>query len=257
MAELEPARVSRRGFIGTASRAGLAAAAIAGGSWPGSALASAAAAETVPARPEVPDRPHGRTPGPDEALKILMAGNSRWMRGQARHPRQSPRWRHYLADHQDPFATVISCIDSRVPPELVFDCGLGELLVIRTGAQTLDDQVVLGSIEFGPASFESARLMVVLGHGRCGAVKAAIRSFQTGEPAPGHIGAVVRALRPAYEAAIRQSGDLLDNTIRAQIKLTVRQLRHDPLLHPMVRSGHLQVRGGLYDMVSGAVGIIA
>jgi len=103
----------------------------------------------------------------------------------------------------------------------------------------------------------SGRLMVVLGHGRCGAVKAAIRSFQTGEPAPGHIGAVVRALRPAYEAAIRQSGDLLDNTIRAQIKLTVRQLRHDPLLHPMVRSGHLQVRGGLYGMVSGAVGIIA
>ena len=195
--------------------------------------------------------------GPPAALRILMAGNGRWVRGMARHPRQSPRWRHHLAHHQNPFATVISCIDSRVPPELVFDCGLGELLVIRTGAQTLDDQVVLGSIEFGPVTFESARLMVVLGHGSCGAVKAAISSFQTGEPAPGHIEAVVRALRPAYEVAVRQRGDLLDNTIRAQVKLTVRLLRRDPLLHPMVRRGDLHIIGGRYDMETGAVAIIA
>jgi len=100
-------------------------------------------------------------------------------------------------------------------------------------------------------------MMLVLGHGGCGAVKAAIKSFQTGEPAPGHIEAVVRALRPAYEVAVRQPGDLLDNTIRAQIKLTVRVLRHDPLLRPLVRRGELLVTGGRYDVYTGPVDIIA
>lgn len=222
--------------------------------WASTSLAEAMPAGAAPAN-AVPDETV--RPGPREALRILLLGNRRWVQGTARHPRQSPAWRHALAHHQRPFATVVACIDSRVPPELVFDCGLGEILVVRTGAQTLDDQVVLGSIEFGPVVFESARLMLVLGHRGCGAVKAAIESFQTGKPAPGHIEAVVRALRPAYEVAVRQHGNLLENTIRAQILLTVRQIQRTPLLKPLVRRGQLLVVGGRYDMETGHVAIIA
>jgi carbonic anhydrase len=180
-----------------------------------------------------------------------MAGNRRWVRGTARHPRQSPKWRRFLADHQNPFATVVSCIDSRVPPEIVFDCGLGEIFVVRTGAQTLDDQVVLGSIEFGPEFFASARLMFVLGHQRCRAVEKAIEVIESGGRAPGHIQAVVDALRPAYYVAKPQPGDLLDNMVRAQIRLTVQQLKANPLLCNQL------IVGGRYAMASGVVDIIA
>jgi carbonic anhydrase len=89
----------------------------------------------------------------------------------------------------------------RGSPELVFDCGLGDLFVIRTGAQALDRGVILGSIEFGPVNFPSARLILVLGHSGCGAVTSAISVIRDGAHAPGHIPAVVDALRPAYAAA--------------------------------------------------------
>src|SRR5882724_4799935 len=160
--------VSRRGFIGAAGAAGIVAAVGAGG------LTDAAAARV--------DQPPPATAA--AALRLLMEGNKRWVRGRARHPHQSVAWREEVAPHQDPFATVVSCIDSRVPPELVFDRGLSDMFVIRTGAQTLDDRVVLGSVEFGPNAYPSARLIFVLGHARCGAVTAAIPAIQTGQPAP-------------------------------------------------------------------------
>jgi carbonic anhydrase len=229
--------MSRRSFAAMAGGAGLLAA----------GLASGDATDALAASADEASRPIG----PKAALRLLMAGNLRWVRGTARHPRQSPKWRRFLADHQNPFATVVSCIDSRVPPEIVFDCGLGEMFVIRTGAQTLDDQVVLGSIEFGPAFFASARLMFVLGHQGCGAVEKAIGVIRSGGRAPGHIQAVVDALRPAYYVAKPQPGCLVDNMVRAQIRLTVQRLKADPLL------GNQLIVGGYYAMASGAVDIIA
>jgi carbonic anhydrase len=192
-------------------------------------------------------------PGPRAALGILMAGNRRWARGTPRHPRQSVRWRDHVASHQSPFATVICCIDSRVPPEMVFDTGLGDLFAIRTGAQTLDEQVVLGSIEFGPVNYSTAKLMFVLGHQNCGAVSAAIKVIESGGRAPGHIQAVVNALRPAYRAAKPQPGDLLDNMIRAQTQLTVQRLRRNPVLGKL----DLLIVGGRYDLYTGLVETIA
>ena len=97
----------------------------------------------------------------DDLASSEEFGGARGRRGQVTFlPEPEP---------QEPFATVISCIDSRVPPEIVFDRGLGDMFAIRTGAQVLDDRVVLGSIEFCPVHYPSARLMVVLGHQRCGA----------------------------------------------------------------------------------------
>jgi carbonic anhydrase len=151
---------------------------------------------------------------------------------------------------------VFSCIDSRVPPELVFDRGIGDLAVIRTGAQALDHGVVFGSVEFSPDHLGTP-LILVMGHQRCGAVKAAIHTIETGGTAPGHIQAIVDALRPAYHVAIKQHGDLVENMVRAQTKLTVKRIRNDPLIKECLARGELIVVGGYYSLDTGAVSIIA
>jgi carbonic anhydrase len=203
------------------------------------------------------EQAHQGTPGSREALRLLMEGNQRWSRGRARHPDQSVRRRWEVAGHQDPFATVVSCIDSRVPPEIVFDCGIGDVFTIRTGAQALDGRVVLGSIEFGPFNYSSARLMFVLGHQECGAIAAAIEVIESGGRAPGHVQSVVDALRPAYRVAKPQPGDLADNMARAQTRLTVDLLKQDPLLRDLTTKNGLAIVGGHYYLRKGLVEIIA
>jgi carbonic anhydrase len=194
---------------------------------------------------------------PDVALNLLLDGNQRWASERLEHPNQSVGRRVEVAPRQDPFALVFSCIDSRVPPEVIFDRGAGDLFVVRTGAQTLNEQTVLGSIEFGPAEFDSCRLIVVLGHQRCGAVTAAIKSIESGVPASGHIQSVVAALRPAYDEASGELGDLVENMVRAQVRLTVATLKADPLLASLVAEKGLVIIGARYDLDSGAVDIIA
>lgn len=194
---------------------------------------------------------------PQDALKTLLDGNDRWVRGALEHPRQTVERRRELASHQAPFAVIFSCIDSRVPPEIIFDCGLGDLFVVRTGGEALDDMVVLGSPEFGPSGYESARLIMVLGHERCGAITAAIESIQTAVPAPGHITAVVDALRPAYDVAVGQPGDLVENMVRAQVRLTVDVLKSDPLLAQLAADDGLVIVGARYDLDTGVVELIA
>jgi carbonic anhydrase len=203
---------------------------------------------SVPAPPEAPITP-------DHALKLLIAGNERWANGQTTHPHQSVERRIALTDAQHPFATIFSCIDSRLPPEVVFDQGLGDLAVIRTGAHVLDEGVVLGSLEFSPDHL-GAPLMLIMGHQRCGAVSAAIHTIQSGSTAPGHIQAIVDALRPAYDVAVREAGDLVDNVVRAQTKLTVQRVRTDPLIEQFLSRGELIVAGGYYSLDTGAVSII-
>jgi len=231
--------LSRRRFL-TTSGLGVASAIIA----PGAARALAAESAVVAAT------------SPHQALKLLIDGNRRWVTGELTHPHQSVARRIELRHVQHPFATVFSCIDSRVPPEVVFDRGIGDLAVIRTGAQVLDEGVVFGSVEFTPDHLHTP-LILVMGHQRCGAVSAAIHTIQSGGSAPGHIQAIVDALRPAYRVAIRQSGDLLDNMVRAQTKLTVRRIRHDPLIEEFIHRGELIVVGAYYSLDTGAVSIIA
>jgi carbonic anhydrase len=194
---------------------------------------------------------------PADVLRDLLAGNERWVAGQARHPRQSPDWRERLAIGQEPLATVLTCIDSRVPPELLFDCGLGEMFVIRTGAQMIDDGIVLASAQFGPVSCAVTRLILVLGHSGCGAVAAAIPVLGGGGRAPGRVQALVDALRPAYAEALRESGDLAANMIRAQTRLTVGRLERDPVLRELADDGGLLIAGGHYDLASGAVTLLS
>ncbi|WP_280670870.1 MULTISPECIES: carbonic anhydrase [unclassified Kitasatospora] len=201
-----------------------------------------------PTQPLVPD---ADTPGPDEALRWLVEGNERWVAGKLLHPHQTVARRLAVAAGQHPLATVFSCIDSRVPPEIVFDRGVGDLYVVRTAAQTNDD-LIQGAVEYG-AEEAVTPLVVVMGHQRCGAVTFAVDALNNGTEVPAHLVAVVEALKPAYEAAKPHPGDQVDNTVRAQICLTADQLREDPLLAPLVSEHRVQVVGAYYSLDTGCV----
>ena len=189
----------------------------------------------------------------DEAWQRLMDGNRRYAAGQSIHPNLAPSRRAQVARGQRPFATILGCVDSRVPPELVFDCGLGDLFVIRTAGQVLD-RAALGSLQFGVVEL-GIPLLVVLGHQRCGAVQAAVESLERSEPAPGDIAWLVEGLRPAVEQARGQSGDRVDAAVRANIGRGVAQVRRSPLLAEAVAAGTLKIIGARFDLDSGAVAL--
>jgi carbonic anhydrase len=226
-------QISRRDFI---SLSGLA---IAG-------LALAACAPGTPAA-------ESEVANGDEALQRLEEGNQRYVTNRTVDPHQSQARRIEVALGQNPFATILGCVDSRVPPEIVFDRGLGDLFVIRTAGQVID-QAVMGSIEFG--AFElGIPLILVLGHEKCGAVNATIEALEHNAQAEGSIGALVDGIQPAVEAVRDQPGDLLDNAVNANVELGVARLKESPILAELLEQGRLKIVGGRYDLDTGAVEI--
>ncbi|MGW7101872.1 carbonic anhydrase [Streptomyces sp. NPDC054838] len=193
---------------------------------------------------------------PAEAFARLMEGNERWVSGDLRHPDRDPDRRQLVAQSQEPFAAVLACIDSRVPPELLFDTGLGDLYVMRTGGEAVGP-VVTGSVEYGPMT-SGTPLIVVLGHQRCGAVEAAYKSLRDGKPLPGNLQAIVRALQPAYAQAVREGGtDPVETMARAQVTLTATGLRSNQDLAPLVEKGALGVVGAYYSLDTGKVQVLS
>lgn len=188
---------------------------------------------------------------PQQALDRLKAGNLRYVENRTVDPNQSQQRRIDIAQSQKPFATILGCVDSRVPPELIFDRGLGDLFVIRSAGQVLDDAVV-GSLEFGIAELDTM-LLVVLGHERCGAVKATIESIEHHQTLPGSMAALAEAIRPAVEQTAGQAGDHLDNAVHANITLVSQRLQTSPILSSAISQGKLQIVGAYYDLDSGIV----
>ncbi|REK91514.1 carbonic anhydrase [Streptomyces inhibens] len=185
-----------------------------------------------------------------------MDGNKRWVSGDLHHPDRDPNRREFVAQEQEPFGAILSCIDSRVPPELLFDTGLGDLYVMRTGGEAVGP-VVTGSVEYGPMT-SGTPLVMVLGHQRCGAVEAAYKSIRDGKPLPGNLGAIARALRPAYEQAVREGGaDPVETMARAQVTLTAANLRSNQDLAPLVGKGTLAVVGAYYSLDTGKVEVLS
>jgi carbonic anhydrase len=164
----------------------------------------------------------------DQSLQRLMEGNKRFMTTNPLYPNLTSERRAEVAKGQNPFAIIFGCVDSRVPPELVFDQGLGDLFVIRTAGQALDD-AVLGSIQFGVEEL-NIPLVMVLGHGKCGAVAATIQVVEKNAVAHGQINTLVEIIKPAVETAMGKQGDLLENSVRANIQLTVDKLKTSPFL---------------------------
>ena len=189
---------------------------------------------------------------PAEAISKLKEGNGRYTSGNVQHPGQTAERRTELAKTQHPFAAVVSCSDSRVPPEIVFDQGLGDLFIVRVAGNVINDEG-LGSIEY-TVDHLGTRLILVLGHQRCGAVDAARETIAAKGKAPGHIQSLVAAIKPAVEATAK---DDLETTIKANVKNVVQALRSStPILKAEVDSGKIQIIGGYYSLDTGAVTLL-
>ena len=187
----------------------------------------------------------------EDPLALLKEGNARFATGDAMRPQLTGERRSTMADGQEPFAVVFGCVDSRVTPEVVFDRGLGDLLVIRTAGQAIDE-AVLGSIEFGAAVL-GIPLVTVLGHERCGAVIATVETLDSGGTADGSIAAIVEAIAPAVERSSGEGDDLLDRAVRANIRNVVARLRMSPILRELETEGKLAIVGAHYTLGSGVV----
>jgi carbonic anhydrase len=197
------------------------------------------------------DPTHSEQPAvaPAEAISKLKEGNGHYVSGNLQHPSQTTERRTELAKSQHPFAVIVSCSDSRVPPEIVFDQGLGDLFIFRVAGNVINDEG-LGSIEYS-VDHLGTRLILVLGHQSCGAVQAAKETIAAKGKAPGHIESLVTAIKPAVEATTK---DDLDTTIKANVKHVVQGLRSStPILKAKVDSGEVQVIGGYYSLDTGAV----
>lgn len=196
----------------------------------------------------------------DQALKELMAGNKRFINSMNESCMQSTlEHRMKVAEGQNPFAVILACADSRVPPEIIFDQWIGDLFVVRVAGNIVTPQNygILGSIEYGVAAL-GVNLIMVLGHSRCGAVDSAIKAIKSGTAYPGSIGTIVQAIKPSVEKAKSEPGDLLQNAIQENVRLGVSRINGtDPVIAPMVKEGKVKVVGGNYDLVTGEVTLVA
>jgi carbonic anhydrase len=180
-------------------------------------------------------------------LQALKSGNDRFVAGHPLHPNQDTDRRTDLSAGQHPFAIIVGCSDSRVPPEIVFDQGLGDLFVVRVAGNVVDDHA-LGSIEYAVEHLH-VKLIVVLAHDKCGAVQAAV----AGGDAPGHIQSIVDAIQPAVDKAKTEPGDVLDNAIDENARNTADRITHDPALTHEIESGELDVEAARYKLDTGKV----
>ena len=190
---------------------------------------------------------------PELALQQLMEGNLRYAEGNASHPHQSLERRAELVSGQHPFAVILGCSDSRIPPELIFDQGLGDIFVIRTAGEVVDN-ASLASIEYAVEHL-GVSLVLVLGHDSCGAVTAAVQ----GGEVEGHLGCLVEFISSAVNQAreMGQEGDLLNLSIDNNVFNIVKELQDSqPVLSEKVEAGELMILGARYHLDSGLVEIL-
>ena len=186
--------------------------------------------------------------GPDAALAELKAGNGRHSQHRYQHPHETLARQLELVGSQHPEAEILSCSDSRVPPEIVFDQGLGDLFVVRVAGNVASDTEI-GSLEYG-AEHLDIPLLVVLGHEKCGAVTAAV---QAGDP-EGHIASLVDLIMPAVDKSRGAAGDLVANSVKTNVQMVVQKLRSStPILSKLVAEGKLKIVGAVYSLETGKV----
>jgi carbonic anhydrase len=191
----------------------------------------------------------------NEALQKLMDGNKRFVSGTLAQKDLGDAKRKELAKGQKPFATVLTCSDSRVPPELLFDQGLGDVFVVRVAGNVVDP-IALGSIEYA-AEHLGSPLLLILGHSHCGAVKATLEA--KGKP-EGNIGAIIKKIIPAADAAKKKGGtqdEILETAIKQNIKNVYADIMKNSKIVPhLVEEGKLMIAAGEYDITTGKVEMI-
>jgi carbonic anhydrase len=190
---------------------------------------------------------------PDDALQRLMAGNTRFVAGNMSWPNQTPAKRATLVAGQAPYATILGCADSRVPPEILFDEGLGDLFVVRVAGNAPNPELI-ASIQYGTLVLGSS-LIMVLGHTGCGAVKTALDFLEKGAPLPtDHLQSLVDDLAYAVAPVLAESGDPVANATTRNVQLGIERISNStPAFTSAIAGGTLKVVGGVYDLASGKV----
>ena len=233
----DPGKASRREFGILATTFSLA----------GSRLATAA-----------PQEQGRRSLDADQALRELLDGNQRFRSGNRLTPRGKPDDFLTLAHGQFPEAVVVSCADSRVPPEILFDVGVGDIFVVRVAGNVIDGAgvSVKGSIEYAVAEL-NVPLILVLGHSGCGAVKSAIKHIDDRDSLPGAISGLVELIKPAVARSKGMPGDPLENAVRKNVEIGVERLQGlEPIVAPRLKDRRVKVVGGVYDLRNGTVTLI-
>jgi carbonic anhydrase len=191
----------------------------------------------------------------DETLDKLLEGNRRFVKGQPASPRRSPEDFRELAEAQYPKAVIVTCADSRVAPEILFDVAVGDIFVVRVAGNVVSGAgvTVKGSIEYAVAEL-NVPLIVILGHSGCGAVKAAMNHIEAKDSLPGAINGLVELIKPAVAQSKGAPGNALENAIRKNVEIGVERLKElQPILAPRVNDGTVKVVGAMYDLRAGVV----
>jgi carbonic anhydrase len=187
----------------------------------------------------------------DGAIDKLMQGNKRFANQRTQQPNRGLFRLREVANGQNPFAAILGCADSRVPAEIVFDQGLGDLFVVRVAGNIATPEEI-GSLEYGTLVL-GAKVLLVLGHKKCGAVKATMED----KPVPGKIGSVLAQIKPAVLSSKNTLGDSLKNATIANIKNQIAILKTSPVLTDLIKTGKLKIIGGYYDLDTGIVTTLA
>ncbi len=192
---------------------------------------------------------------PDQALELLRAGNAEFVTDAPYRGAEDRARRLEIAQAQHPFAVLVGCSDSRVPPELLFGRGLGELFIVRNAGNTVDT-AALGSVEYGVGVL-GCPLIVVLGHERCGAVDAALKVVRENTTFPGSIGEMIEPIIPAVLATRGRPGDALHNAVEENARrVAARVQRQSPVVQEAERAGRLKVVAATYDLDDGEVSFL-
>lgn len=205
-------------------------------------------------QPDIANDVHSANPQPvnaNAALKRLLDGNQRFIQQKPQYPDQSLERLQLVAKEQYPFASILGCADSRVPAEIVFDQGLGDLFVVRVAGNIAND-ITIGSLEYS-TSVLGSQLIMVLGHRRCGAVAAALKNEASG----GRIGLIVENIKPAVSPIKSKTGDISEKAVIANIQYQAQKLQNNStMLNQLIRAGKLKIVGAVYDIDTGKVSII-
>ena len=201
-------------------------------------------------QPELAAQDTLQTSTPEQALTKLLAGNDRYVTGQSMHPRSDAERVSETSSHQSPFAGVVGCSDSRVPVELVFDQGVGDIFVIRTAGNNVNSEMVMGSVDYAVEHL-GVKVLLVLGHGSCGGVTGAISENNEEH---GNIGNLLDVIRKDISQYVGKS-DSLDVAVRHHAQKQVERIVAYPHVAEKIQRGELIVKCAYYDVHTGKVTI--
>jgi carbonic anhydrase len=193
---------------------------------------------------------------PKAALERLLAGNARFVKDEPRMQHTGPQWRARLTKQQHPYATILGCSDSRVPPELVFDEGFGDLFIMRVAGNVIADDV-MGSLSYA-AEHLRTQLFVVLGHEGCGAVTAAVDALLGKSSQPEHIESLLKMITPGLKTLDRQlpRDKLISAAVEANVRWSMHQVAHCPEAGKAIDEKRAILIGAVYDLETGRVRLV-